>query len=175
MADATVDTIRISDRQCGGSLAGHVEGRNIVVLRSFGKFFGLAGLRLGFAVCGEAQAAVLRARLGAWAVSGPAFAIGRAALADFGWQERMRDDLARRARRVDAMLSASGLAPAGGTGLFRYLRHPRAADLEAHLGRCGILVRRFGFDAKALRLGVPGGDDAFDRLAVALHGWKEGA
>jgi cobalamin biosynthetic protein CobC len=157
------------------SVAGHVERRNIVVLRSFGKFFGLAGVRLGFALCGAAMASATRARLGPWAVSGPALAIGFSALADIGWQERMRDDLAWRASRLDEMLAAAGLAVAGGTGLFRHVRDPRAVDLEAHLGRSGILVRRFGFDATALRFGVPGEEAEFNRLAAALSEWEAGS
>ena len=74
----------------GASLAGEVSHGNIVVLRSFGKFFGLAGLRLGFALASPAVAARLRAALGPWAVSGPALAVGAKALADTAWIERTR-------------------------------------------------------------------------------------
>ena len=78
----------------GHSLAGDVGRGDIVVLRSFGKFFGLAGLRLGFALAAPPLAARLAALLGPWAVSGPALAIGAKALADRAWIETTRRDLA---------------------------------------------------------------------------------
>ena len=86
------------------SLATEVSRGNIVVLRSFGKFFGLAGLRLGFALTAPTMAAQLSATLGPWAVSGPAIAVGTKALADTAWIERTRRRLAKAAERLDAIL-----------------------------------------------------------------------
>lgn len=154
-------------------LDGDVTGRNIVVLRSFGKFFGLAGVRIGFAVCDRTTASSLRDRLGPWAVSGPALAIGRAALADLGWQAAMRTDLHARAERLDAILAKAGFAIDGGTNLYRYVRHPAAQDVVEALGQRGILVRSFDFDRSALRFGIPGSDPDFERLATALEGWRK--
>ncbi|MBA8907983.1 threonine-phosphate decarboxylase CobD [Aminobacter ciceronei] len=153
-------------------LDGDVEGSNIVVLRSFGKFFGLAGIRLGFAVCGTAIAASIRGRLGPWAVSGPALSIGRAALDDAAWQERMRANLNVRAARLDSVLAASGFLAAGGTCLYRYVRHPAARRAVEALGRRGVLVRSFDFEPDALRFGVPSDDGDFERLATALAEWR---
>ena len=139
----------------GTSLAGEVARGNVVVLRSFGKFFGLAGLRLGFALASPAVAARLRAALGPWAVSGPALVLGAKALADTAWIERTRRRLAQAARRLDAMLERAGLEIIGGTSLFRLARTPAADALFGHLGRAGIFVRPFPDNASWLRFGLP--------------------
>ena len=150
------------------SLAGEVAHGNVVVLRSFGKFFGLAGLRLGFALASPAVAARLRAALGPWAVSGPALAVGAKALADTAWIERTRRRLAQAARRLDAMLERAGLEIIGGTSLFRLARTPAADALFDHLGRAGIFVRTFPDNASWLRFGLPANERAWRRLEAAL-------
>ncbi len=153
----------------GASLCGDVMRGGVVVLRSFGKFFGLAGLRLGFAVAEPAIAGRLAAMLGPWAVSGPAVAIGQVALADSAWVCAMRERLMQEARRMDEVLTAADLEIAGGTSLFRLARISPAADrLFCHLGRAGILVRRFHERPDWLRFGLPGSDIAWDRLRTAL-------
>jgi cobalamin biosynthetic protein CobC len=152
----------------GASLAGEVERRNIVVLRSFGKFYGLAGLRLGFALAAPALAARLAASLGPWAVSGPAIAIGKAALVDVRWAEAMRKRLEGDARLLDSMATDSGIEIVGGTSLFRLARVPAAETLFRHLGRAGILVRRFTERPAWLRIGLPGSEAAWDRLRATL-------
>ena len=157
------------------SLVAEAERGGFVVLRSFGKFFGLAGLRLGFAIGPHGLVERLRARLGPWAVSGPALEIGIAALSDLQWQAEMRARLAGAAAQLDARLARAGLSAAGGTDLYRFLRTPDAADIFAHLGRHGILVRSFAHDRQALRFGLPGGDEAFERLARALAAWRGNA
>ncbi|MBN7778395.1 threonine-phosphate decarboxylase [Nitratireductor aquimarinus] len=151
------------------SLAGDLEAGNILVLRSFGKFFGLAGLRLGFALTSTERAQKLSGWLGPWAVAGPALHAGLEALADRGWQSAMRQRLATERLRLDALFHEKGLTIAGGTDLFRFLRHPRAADLFDHLGRSGILVRRFAGRPDCLRIGLPGDDEAFERVRAALQ------
>jgi len=152
----------------GASLCGEVARRNIVVLRSFGKFFGLAGLRLGFALAAPEIAARLAASLGPWAVAGPAIAIGQTALADIGWATAMRERLEGEAHRLDAVLVAAGIEVVGGTSLFRLVRLSAADRLFHHLGRAGILVRRFPEHAAWLRIGLPGSEVAGDRLREAL-------
>jgi cobalamin biosynthetic protein CobC len=139
-----------------------------VVLRSFGKFFGLAGVRLGFAIAAPDIARRLRAALGPWAVSGPALVIGAAALADAAWIAQARARLAADARRLDALLAAAGLDVAGGTSLFRFVRAPAAPDLFDQLGRAGIFVRRFAGEVAWLRFGLPGRETEWERLAAAL-------
>ena len=150
------------------SLAGEVERGNIVVLRSFGKFFGLAGLRLGFAIAAPDIAARLRAALGPWAVSGPAIAIGEAALADSAWIANTRRKLAEAAQRLDGLLAAAGLDVVGGASLFRLAQTADAAAKYETLGRAGILVRRFAEHPTWLRFGLPGDGQAWERLARAL-------
>jgi cobalamin biosynthesis protein CobC len=155
----------------GASLSSEVARRNIVVLRSFGKFFGMAGLRLGFALARPEIAMRLAAALGPWAVSGPALAIGEMALADYEWANAMRSRLEREARRLDAVLAKAGIEVVGGTSLFRLVRTSAAESLFEHLGRAGILVRRFPEYAMWLRIGLPGDVASWDRLSVALVAW----
>jgi cobalamin biosynthetic protein CobC len=150
------------------SLAAEVERGKIVVLRSFGKFFGLAGLRLGFALAAPDIVRRLAAWLGPWAVPGPAVAVGQAALADTAWIVPMRARLRREADRLEQMLEQSGLQPVGGTSLFRLVRTPAAGELFRHLGCAGIFVRRFAEDPHWLRFGLPGTDEAWSRLGAAL-------
>ena len=154
----------------GASLAADVGRGNIVVLRSFGKFFGLAGLRLGFALAALEIAERLEASLGPWAVAGPAIAIGETALADVPWAQAMRATLAREAHRLDEVLTGAGSAVVGGTSLFRLVRTPAADDRFHHLGRAGIFVRRFAEQPTWLRFGLPGSEEAWSRLRTALVG-----
>jgi cobalamin biosynthesis protein CobC len=156
----------------GASLAADISCGNIIVLRSFGKFFGLAGLRLGFALAAPRIAARLSAMLGPWAVSGPALEVGAKALADAAWIEKTRTRLARAEKRLDVLLSSSGLEIAGGTTLFRLVRTPAAGKLFQHLGRGGILVRGFPEHADWLRFGLPANAPAWRRLQIALAAFR---
>lgn len=140
----------------------------VIVLRSFGKFYGLPGLRLGFAIAAPDTISQLRDRLGPWSVSGPALAIGEAALRDEAWAKAMRRHLRHQSARLDRMLEASGYAIVGGTPLFRLIRHPDAASIHARLARNHIWSRKFPAFGQLLRLGLPGTDDDFARLAAAL-------
>src|SRR5579872_7339721 len=139
----------------GESLAGDVACGNVVVLRSFGKFFGLPGLRLGFALTAPPVARRLAAVLGPWPVSTPALTIGAKALANAGWIERTRKNLADAAKSLEAMLAAAGLDIVGGTDLFRLVRSDSAPALFEHLGRAGLYVRKFPDDSTWLRFGLP--------------------
>jgi cobalamin biosynthetic protein CobC len=152
----------------GLSLAPHLPAPGIVVLRSFGKAYGLAGLRLGFALASSDLAARLRAALGPWPVSGPALAIGTAALADAAWREAARIRLLHDAERLDALLAGAGFAVSGGTPLFRLAHHRDTPRIAQRLGAAGILVRDFPETPDRLRLGIPAGDEAFARLAAEL-------
>src|SRR5215218_7108459 len=119
------------------SLAGHLSD-NTVVLRSFGKVYGLAGLRLGFAIAPAPLAQRLREELGPWAVSGPALAIGTTALADDGWLQETAARLAVDVRQLDALLISAGFTVLGGTPLFRLASHPKAQEKVEDLARQGI-------------------------------------
>lgn len=142
--------------------------RNALVLRSFGKFHGLAGVRLGFAIAHFSVLEPLAQALGPWPVSGPALAVGAQALADESWSIRSLAFLREDAVRLDVVLSRAGLEIMGGTPLFRFVRHPHAHALWDRLGQAGILVRAFVDRPTKLRFGLPGGEPALERLRQAL-------
>jgi cobalamin biosynthetic protein CobC len=144
-----------------------------MVLRSFGKLYGLAGLRLGFAVAPPPLAAAIRRALGPWAVSGAAVEIGRRAFADAHWRRDGLVRLAIDATRLDALLEGAGLAVIGGTSLFRLVRHERALAWFQHLGRAGILVRPFPARPQWLRFGLPGHEPDWRRLEAALKSYRD--
>ena len=150
------------------SLAGDPARGNLVVLRSFGKFYGLPGLRLSFALASPDLAQRLAAALGPWPVSGAALEIGAAVLADLAWRKTTRAALEVAARRLDALLGESGLKVIGGTSLFRLVQAPRAEALFRQLGEQGVLVRRFEGQPDWLRFGLPGGESDWHRLETAL-------
>ena len=152
----------------GASLAGDVGLGNIVVLRSFGKFHGLAGLRLGFAVTAPDIAARLRDVLGPWAVGGHALAVGTAALEDRPWAEAACACLGQAAARLEQLLTGAGLEVIGGTPLFRLTHSPAAQALFQQLGSAGLFVRRFPERPSWLRFGLPADEPAWQRLAAAL-------
>lgn len=140
----------------------------LVVLRSFGKFFGLAGLRLGFAFGDPPLIDRLGRAMGPWAVSGPALEVATAALGDAAWIDDTRARLHTLRQRLDEVLGQWGLEVLGGTDLFRLIRRADAAALHAHLGANGILTRGFDYEPSWLRFGLPGDDTAFARLSAAL-------
>jgi len=154
----------------GLSLAPALPHPAIVILRSFGKTYGLAGLRLGFALAAPERASAIRETLGPWAVSGPAIAIGRRALGDTAWRAAAAGRLARDARRLDACLTDAGLRVLGGTVLFRLVEIGDAGPVFLRLGRAGIFVRRFGDHPGWLRFGVPCRDHDIERIGLALRG-----
>lgn len=138
-----------------------------LVLRSFGKAYGLAGLRLGFAVGGARFTDALQEMLGPWAVAGPALHVGALALGDADWLSSAGEARATDSRRLDALLAPHGRV-VGGTVLYRLLETPQAPSLFERLGRAGIYVRRFQHDPSHLRFGLPGDEAAWARLAQAL-------
>jgi cobalamin biosynthetic protein CobC len=150
------------------SLAPHLPQPGMVVLRSLSKTYGLGGLRLGFAIAAPDLAALMRASLGSWPVSGPAILIGMQALADHAWLAAARQRLGQDVMRLDAMLHQAGLRIVGGTHLFRLAESEQAPELFHRLGRAGILVRPFDYRRDWLRFGVPGSEDEWQRLADAL-------
>jgi cobalamin biosynthetic protein CobC len=150
------------------SRAGNLPPRT-VVLRSFGKTYGLAGLRLGFAIAEPQMIVRLDAELGPWAVSGPALEIGRRALADDDWLAASRERLERDGKRLDDLLAMAGFARLGATPLFRLVCHDDVPGMVERLGRHGIHVRTFSRQPQWLRFGLPGTEEAFGRLATAFQ------
>lgn len=140
---------------------------NVTVLRSFGKFWGLAGLRLGFAIGTPALLAQMAERAGPWSVSGPALEIGAAALSDSPWAEDALTWLSEAALHLDQTVLNRGWIPVGGTHLFRLYDTPDAQAAQAQLARAGIWSRIFPWHPRWIRLGIPAGRDEFARLAAA--------
>jgi cobalamin biosynthetic protein CobC len=152
------------------SLASMLPANGAIVLRSFGKAYGLAGLRLGFALVSPDIVPSLRGALGSWPVSGPAIAIGMRALADSDWLEAMRARLGGDAARLDALLHGAGWRVVGGTRLFRLAAHANARAAFERLLNAGILTRPFADMSDWLRFGIPADENAWERLATALRG-----
>lgn len=150
------------------ALGARLPEKGTVVLRSFGAFFGLPGLRLGFAAGDAEMASELAAELGPWPVSGPAIQVGRAALGDEGWIASMRLRLSVEAMKLDETLQAHGLSVVGGADLFRTARSPRAAEIHEGLARAGILTLKLDDPEGCLRFRLPGDEAALDRLGRAL-------
>ena len=140
----------------------------IVVVRSFGKFFGLPGLRLGFAAGAPNRIEALRRRLGPWAVSGPAIEIGTRALSDDLWIEKNRVTIRDKSEKLDSILRQSGLRIVGGTDLYSLIDDPEAPGIFERLGGAGIFVRRFPVHPRWLRIGLPASESDFARLVEAL-------
>lgn len=140
----------------------------MLVLRSFGKFWGLAGLRLGFAFGPEALIARLAEMAGPWPVAGVAIEIGRQALTDHPWREATIARLSDEVTRLDAMAAAAGWSLVGGTALFRSYATPDATAAQERLARHQIWSRIFPWSAQWIRLGLPGAGE-WERLAVALR------
>jgi len=126
-----------------------------VVLKSFGKFWGLAGLRLGFAIGDPKTLASLRETLGPWQVSGPALQIGAEALADPEWIDETRVRLAADAARLDTLMGKQGAKLVGGTTLFRLYQVQDAQAAQAHLAQSHVWSRTFPYADNWLRLGLP--------------------
>jgi cobalamin biosynthetic protein CobC len=149
--------------------AGSARYNRLVVLRSFGKFYGLAGVRLGFIIAAPSMITRFRELLGDWPVSADAIAAGIAAYADDAWAQQTRERLLHSARRLDDLLISSGLDIVGGTTLFRLARSSDARARFEKLLRAGILARPFDHDATLLRFGLPHDASAWQRLAEALR------
>jgi cobalamin biosynthetic protein CobC len=151
----------------GDSVSDLVEP-GLIVLRSFGKFYGLAGVRLGFMLAAPDLIAHLRALLGDWPVGADALIMGRGAYADADWRRRTEAALAARVDRLDDVLARAGFHIVGGTSLFRMTRTPHAALWFQHLCRAGVLTRPFDHTPDGLRFGVPSERD-LPRLMRALE------
>ena len=165
------------------------EDQGILVLKSFGKFWGLAGLRLGFAIGAprtlcpvttfklplrpkeEMPLATLQEHLGPWAVAGPALEIGARALEDVAWAEATRIRLAADAERLDGLMTRTGASVVGGTDLFRLYEFADAAAVQAHLAKGHVWSRVFPYSKTWLRLGLPH-PDRWDQLEAAVEGLR---
>jgi cobalamin biosynthesis protein CobC len=156
------------------SLASAVEHHdNLVVFRSFGKFFGMAGVRLGFVIAGEAISRQFADGLGPWAVSGPALALASKLLR--GDSAAIRQQIARQSAALESVLTAATLKIAGGTALFSLVENAQAKALHEHLCRDHILTRIFDYAPNWLRIGLAPDEASNQRLAMSLKVWMSKA
>jgi cobalamin biosynthetic protein CobC len=158
-----------ADADPAQSIAGEIgDARRLVLFRSFGKFFGLAGVRLGFLLGPTELIARARAGLGAWPVSAGAIAIGTAAYRDRVWIDATRARLREEAAALDAVLALAGHRATGGSPLFRLIEVEDGPALFERLARRAILTRPFAEQPRWLRIGLPPSGAALARLAEAL-------
>ncbi|MCV6547057.1 MAG: threonine-phosphate decarboxylase CobD [Cohaesibacter sp.] len=155
------------------SLVPHLKAApNVVILRSFGKFFGLAGIRLGFALGPNDLMEQLTAFHGPWSVSSMALKIGQQALSDLAWQEQERDLLEHWSKRLQSCLLDYGFSPYGGTSLYQLIEQQDTKHLHEHLAQNHIWSRIFSYQKTWLRLGIPMDEQEFTRLQTALESYK---
>lgn len=140
----------------------------LVVLRSLGKFFGLAGARVGFLFAWEKLRQQVNSELGPWPLSGPAREVAQQALRDVSWQQANTLHLQQASRRLTKLLSYAGLAPDGGSELFQYVVTNKADAIHQALAQQGIFTRLFS-QPEALRFGLPGSEEEWQRLQQALE------
>jgi cobalamin biosynthesis protein CobC len=157
-----------ADAQSDLSLAAKAGENGLLVLRSFGKFYGLAGLRLGFVLGAQTDIDTLNAMAGPWPVSGAALRIGQTALADTAWAKATTTRLRAECTQADALAQAAGWTPIGGTELFRLYETPDAETAQARLARHQIWSRIFPYSNRWLRLGLPAGEAEWARLTTAM-------
>jgi len=146
-------------------LAGHP---NHIILKGTGKFWGLAGLRLGFAITTPELAEKITQQLGPWNISGPAQYVGQKALSDTAWIDETRKVLASMAEQLRNVLAQNGLTVIGGTDLFQLAETASASALNMHLCRNHILTRIFPYSEKWIRLGLPANATDLSRLNEVL-------
>ena len=142
---------------------------NVIVLKGLGKFWGLAGLRLGFAVAAPELIKKITDRVGPWAISGPAQFIGQAALTDNSWIIKTRSRLREDSLRLDNLMIEYGNKPLGGTDLFRLYEVKNATKIQNTLAKKFIWTRIFPYSSNWLRLGIPGTEAQWAQLINALE------
>jgi cobalamin biosynthetic protein CobC len=152
------------------SVAAHSAQPGLIVLRSIGKFFGLAGARVGMVGAEPALLAALADLLGPWTISGPAQRIARRAFEDIDWQQRTRVQLVAAGERLQGMLAANGIASSG-CALFQWWPEAQPQAFWRHMAEQGIWVRLFENAARGIRLGLPPDEAAWQRLETALKAW----
>jgi cobalamin biosynthetic protein CobC len=127
---------------------------NIIVLRSFGKFFGLAGIRLGYCFANENILSALQARLGLWQINGPAQTLAIKALHDKAWQLQAKKDIKSNAKFMQKLCKPvmchlnHHSQSEYHSCLFLSYRMPYlyAMTLREHFARLGILLRVIEID-----------------------------
>jgi cobalamin biosynthetic protein CobC len=161
-ADLTAQTCVIDESFCDGcpehSMMSHAIDNGHLIIKSFGKFWGLAGMRLGTVIVPKSLAPALRDRIGPWAVSGPALYTGTRALHDAQWSIDTRQRLSEDAQKLDDIMWNKGAKSIGGTTLFRLYHVDHAGEWYDRFAQNRILTRVFPYSQHFLRLGIPAHD-----------------
>ncbi len=133
------------------SLLGEVEDHpNLLVLRTCSKAFGMAALRLGFAVCGKTLAGALRAVKSPYNVNSLSQAVGTAVLRRKGELDRALETILRSRDQLYAGLRELGEKYPGrfrllpGETNFAALEMEDGPELLAYLARQGVAIRYTG-------------------------------
>lgn len=152
----------------------------LIVLRSLGKFFGLAGVRCGFVISDKELLQHIANKLGPWALTGPTRYIAKQALLDKAWQAQTREDLNNSSARLYQILNEAGLTPTGSSALFQWLSHPNAKDIYEACAKQGILIRYFEKAITSnktvmpsLRFGLAGNEEQWQRLSEVLQSMSD--
>ncbi len=145
----------------------HAGKNGLIILRSMGKFFGLAGIRTGFVLAWPELLSAIQDELGSWTTSGPARWVASQALQDQNWHALTRENLGQSSQRLQALLSQHELTPTGLTELFAWIKTDKAAAWHEALARHGILTRYFAAPS-SIRFGLPGGETDWQRLENVL-------
>lgn len=151
------------------SLCPHAGRPGLIVLRSLGKFFGLAGVRAGSVLTDFVVAEALQSKLGPWGLSGPARYVMAHALEDHDWQAKALYRLRGDSDKLRVLLQDSGFSVLGGSPLYQTVCAAQGWALAEEFGRCGLLVRYFE-QPEMLRFGLPGNENQWHRLGMALAG-----
>lgn len=154
------------------SLSAHAHQVGLIVLRSFGKFFGLAGVRLGFVLAERRLLKLLAEQVGPWAISGPTRVLGEACLLDTEAHARQRERCVETSQRLAMTLERHGFKPQGGCALFQWLVTEHAQALYEFMAHRGILLRLFT-ETSSLRFGLPADDAQFLRLEQAFEAYAK--
>ncbi|MBC7697446.1 MAG: threonine-phosphate decarboxylase [Bacteroidia bacterium] len=148
------------------SIAKHAHLEGLFVMRSLGKFFGLAGARVGFLLGAQQMLLKAQEEIGPWSITGPSRLIAKQALLDQSWQLSARLQLPKSSLRLAELLTKYGLTPTAGTALFQFVPTFQAQLLQQDFAQEGVWVRLFN-EVPALRFGLPP-DDGWDRLELVL-------
>ena len=150
------------------SMMPHAGEKGLIIFKSVGKFFGLAGIRLGFIISQKSETEVFSNIIGPWSVSGPTLEVGTRALVDTTWIEQTRKRLSYDAKRLSNLIAESNLQSAGATKLFHLIKLDNAADAQKKFAEEMIWTRIFSYSKSWLRIGLPGSEDEWSRLRACL-------
>ena len=168
----TVGKIIIDESYCDPtpelSMMPHAGKKGLIIFKSVGKFFGLAGIRLGFVISEKSEIEFFSNILGPWSISGPALEVGRRALLDTSWIHQTRKRLNYDAKRLSHLITESNLQSAGATKLFHLIQLDNATDAQKILAKEMVWTRIFSYSKNWLRIGLPGSEDEWLRLGACL-------